>query len=68
MQSPRMDASMNVEDAIAVELARLEVNLHFVSDYSSLMHIPGINLRANQCLESIDEIKKYLTLMSKEHA
>jgi hypothetical protein len=54
--------SITWQSAIEMELARIETNLHFVDDYSSLMHIPGINLRAKQCLESIDEIKKYLTL------
>jgi hypothetical protein len=54
--------SIKWQNAIEMELARIEANLHFVDDYSSLMHIPGINLRAKQCLESIDEIKKYLIL------
>lgn len=54
--------SITWQSAVEMELARIEANLHFVDDYSSLMHIPGINLRAKQCLESIDEIKKYLIL------
>ena len=54
--------SITWQSAVEMELARIETNLHFVDDYSSLMHIPGINLRAKQCSESIDEIKKYLIL------
>jgi hypothetical protein len=54
--------SIKWQNAIEMELARIEANLHFVDDYSSIMHISGINLRAKQCLESIDEIKKYLIL------
>lgn len=42
--------SITWQSAVEMELARIEANLHFVDDYSSLMHIPGINLRAKQCL------------------
>lgn len=45
-----------------VELARLEVNLHFIVDYSSLMHLTAVGVRAEQCLSNIKEIKQYLQL------
>lgn len=45
-----------------MELARLETNLHFVVDYSSLMHLSAVEYRAKDCLSNIEEIKKYLAL------
>lgn len=45
-----------------MELARLETNLHFVLDYSSLMHLSAVEYRAKDCLSNIEEIKKYLAL------
>ena len=45
-----------------MELARLETNLHFVVDYSSLMHLSAVEYRAKDCLSNIEEIKKYIAM------
>jgi len=49
-------------EAMEAELARLEVNLHFIVDYSSLMHLSAVGVRAEQCLSNINEIKKYIRI------
>lgn len=54
--------SITWSEAMEVELARLEVNLHFIVDYSSLMHLSAVGVRAEQCLSNIKEIKQYLQL------
>lgn len=50
------------QHAVEMALARLEANLHLIDDYSSIMCISSINLRAKQCLDSIEEIKKCLAV------
>lgn len=49
-------------EAMEMEMARLETNLHFVVDYSTLMHLTAVEYRAKDCLDNIQEIKKYLAL------
>jgi len=49
-------------EAMEMELARLETNLHFVVDYSTLMHLGAMEHRAKDCLSNIEEIKKYIAL------
>jgi hypothetical protein len=50
------------QSTVEMGLARLEANLQLIEDYSSIMCISSINLRAKQCLDSIDEIKKCLNV------
>ena len=50
------------QGTVEMGLARLEANLQLIENYSSLMCISSINLRAKQCLDSIDEIKKCLNV------
>jgi hypothetical protein len=45
-----------------MELARIETNLHFIVDYSSLMHLSAVEYRAKDCLSNIEEIKKYIAI------
>lgn len=54
--------SISWDEAMEMELARLETNLHFVVDYSTLMHLTAVEFRAKECLSNIEEIKKYLAL------
>lgn len=46
--------------AIEMQLARLEVNLNFIVDYSKYMQITLIEVKARQCLIDIEEIKQQL--------
>ena len=54
--------SISWDEAMEMELARLETNLHFVVDYSTLMQLTAVEFRAKECLSNIEEIKKYLAL------
>ncbi len=50
--------SISWDEAMEMELARLETNLHFVVDYSTLMQLTAVEFRAKECLSNIEEIKK----------
>lgn len=47
-------------EEVAMQLARLEVNLNFIVDYSKYMQITLIEVKAKQCMLDIEEIKKQL--------
>lgn len=52
--------SLNPVEEVAMQLARLEVNLNFIVDYSKYMQITLIEVKAKQCMLDIEEIKKQL--------
>jgi hypothetical protein len=54
--------SVSIDEAMSVELAKLEANLRLVSNYSKLMHLTLIGIKAEECLSNIQEIKKYIEL------
>lgn len=56
MRTPKL----NPVEEVAMQLARLEVNLNFIVDYAKLMQVTLIEVKAKQCLIDIEEIKQQL--------
>lgn len=47
---------------MGAELAKLEANVRFIANYSRLMHLTLVGVKAEECLSDIQEIKKYIEL------
>jgi len=54
--------SLRIDEGMGAELAKLEANIRLITNYSSIMHLTLIRIKAEECLLEIQEIKKYIEL------
>ena len=54
--------SLRIDEGMGAELAKLEANIRLITNYSNIMHLTLIRIKAEECLSDIQEIKKYIEL------
>ena len=54
--------SLRIDEGMGAELAKLEANIRLITNYSNIMHLTLIRIKAEECLLEIQEIKKYIEL------